>query len=245
MGKADSSSKVRLQKFMAHCGVASRRSAEELIRAGKVKVNGQITTTMGVSIDPEQDIVEVSGNVLKHAQKGIILFHKPKHVVSTMSDPQGRPCIADYLTSRYRAYYPVGRLDFDSSGLMILTNDGELAERLMHPRYGFEREYRVTVSGEVSDAIFARVERGVKLDDGDIRGDIKGVEHRGNTTTFLITIGEGRNRIIRRLFEHLGFPVEVLIRLKHGPFQLAKLPVGQLIKLTEKEYLQIRHKILY
>ena len=137
---------VRLNKFLADCGVASRRKADEMILQGRVQINGSLAHEAGIKIDPDRDQILVNRKPVRPQPKGMAIFHKPRGVVTTMSDPEGRPSVADYLGKRYRGYYPAGRLDWDSSGLVILTNDGDLAECLMHPRFGTIRVYQVKVS---------------------------------------------------------------------------------------------------
>lgn len=227
---------VRLQKYLSQCGVASRRHAEKLISSGEVLVNGKVVTTLGTKIDPGADVVQVEKRVLKPSVLGVALFHKPVKVVSTLSDPEGRPSVADYMTKQQRSYFPVGRLDFDSSGLVVMTNDGEMAEQLLHPRYGFQRVYEVEVKGWVGEAVLNRIEHGVKLEDGWLRVKVKGLKRTPDKTLLQISLGEGRNRVVRRLMEKIGYPVEKLKRISHGPFRLGNLKPGQIKKLSEKEY---------
>lgn len=235
---------TRLQKFLAECGVASRRAAEELIEAGRVKVNGEVVSTLGVRIDPERDKIQVRDKIVRPDPKGVILFYKPKDVVSTMRDPEGRRCLADYLSRPYRSYFPVGRLDWASTGLVVLTNDGEIAEILLHPRYGFNRTYHVRVSGRLLEKEIRRIEQGVRLKDGMARADVKVLRTDEDSTWLELTLKEGRNRIVRRMMEQLRHPVLKLQRLQHGPFKLGKLKPGQIKKLTEAEYKAARSKIL-
>ncbi len=235
---------MRLQKYLSECGVASRRAAELLIQEGKVKVNGDVVTQLGTRINPDRDKIQVREKIVKPAHKGIILLSKPKEVVSTMSDPRGRKCLADFLTRPYRSYFPVGRLDWESTGLVVLTNDGELAEKLLHPRYGFERRYKVRVSGRVQDKELRRIERGINLKDGTARADVHFVKSEGDSTWLELSLAEGRNRIVRRMMEHIHHPVLKLQRISHGPFKLGKLKPGQLRRLTEEEYRSARKKVL-
>ncbi len=234
---------IRLQKYLAECGIASRRASEKLITAGKVKVNGEVVSTLGSKIDPHKDIVEVDGKSTKVEEKGIILFHKPVNVISTKKDPEGRPTVADYLGGKYSSYYPVGRLDFDSSGLIIMTNDGELAERLLHPRYGFKRIYEVLVEGSVSDDLINKLARGIELDDGDIRAQIEILESNRDDSLLRVSVAEGRNRIVRRMLDKVGHPVLELKRVEYGPFKLGRLRLEGTVKLTEREYRRIRDLI--
>lgn len=235
---------VRLQKFLAECGVGSRRKMEEFITEGRVRVNGKVVNQLGAKVDPDADRIEVNRIPVKAAPKGIMLLNKPRGVVSTLSDPEGRRTVADFLTKHYRSYFPVGRLDWDSTGLMILTNDGEVAERLMHPRYGFERIYQARVEGIVSEELLAKIERGVKLSDGMVRAEATIIRNQGESTWVEVLICEGRNRVVRRLFEKVGHPVMKLRRTKYGPFRLGKLDVGQTRVLTMKEYQQARRKVM-
>lgn len=240
----DDKSQVRLQKYIAECGLCSRRAAEALMRTGKVKVNGTVVTQLGTKIRAGHDRVEVQGKFLHAAPKGILLLHKPRGVVSTLVDPEGRPTVADYLTKHYESYYPVGRLDYDSSGLIVLTNDGELAERLMHPRYGFARTYHVRVEGLVSDNTLRKIERGVKLEDGIARAQPAILEGDDKSTWMQVTVFEGRNRLVRRIMERVEHPVMKLLRVSHGPFNLGSLRPGAVRKLTEREYERVRERVL-
>lgn len=235
---------IRLQKYLAQSGVASRRKAEQLIVAGKISVNGKVVRELGTTIDPSKDTVKVGKESIKPVVKGIILFHKPRGVISTMKDPHGRKCIADFLTSRYRSYFTVGRLDWDSSGLMVLTNDGELSERLSHPRYGSERIYEVEVEGFVQNATIRKLERGVTLEDGLAKGAFKVISANEETSTISVTVKEGRNRLVRRMLEHVGHAVVQLRRISHGPFRLGKLKAGELRRFTEREYGFFRDRVM-
>ena len=235
---------VRLHKYLAQCQVASRRRSEELIIGGQVFVNGRRITELGTSIDPVKDKVRVGRREIRPAALGIILLHKPKGVVSTMSDPEGRPTVAMYLSSHYRGYFPVGRLDFDSSGLVVMTNDGEMAQRLLHPRYGFERIYELEILGRISDGEIGQLSRGVKLEDGLVRAQADIFAGDARCTSLRIVVKEGRNRIVRRLIERFGCKVLKLKRIAHGPFRLGRLRNGQIRKLTEKEYRAVRNKVM-
>lgn len=237
-------SEVRLQKFLAECGVGSRRKMEQFIIEGRVRINGQVVTELGRKIDPEVDRIEVNRRPVHAAPKGIMLLNKPRGVVSTLSDPEGRRSVADYLTKHYRSYFPVGRLDWDSTGLMVLTNDGEVAERLMHPRYGFERVYHARVEGSMPAELLNKLERGMRLSDGVVKAKGTILRNDENSTWVEVQIHEGRNRVVRRLFEKLGHPVMKLKRTVYGPFKLGRLQVGQVRVLTRKEYEEARIKVL-
>lgn len=234
----------RLQRFLSECGVASRRSAEELITAGKVSINGVIVTELGTRVDPEHAIVRVSNRIVKPAPKGVLLLHKPTGVVSTLSDPEGRRSIADYLTKHYRSYFPVGRLDWDSSGLVILTNDGDLANHLLHPRYGIDRVYHARVEGIPNQKTLDLLAKGVRLPDGRAACHAEILETADNYSWVEVTLSEGRNRIVRRLLEFVGHPVEKLKRVAHGPCKLGTLRPGDVRRLTEKEYLRLKRGVM-
>jgi 23S rRNA pseudouridine2605 synthase len=235
---------VRLQKFLAECGVGSRRKMEQFITEGRVRINGQVVTELGRKIDPETDRIEVNRRPVHAAPKGIMLLNKPRGVVSTLNDPEGRRSVADFLTKHYRSYFPVGRLDWDSTGLMVLTNDGEIAERLMHPRYGFERVYHARVEGAVPVESLNKLEQGVRLSDGVVKANGSIIRNDASSTWVEVRIHEGRNRVVRRVFEKLGHPVMKLKRIVYGPFKLGRLQVGQVRVLTRKEYDDARIKVL-
>jgi 23S rRNA pseudouridine2605 synthase len=235
---------VRLQKFLAECGIGSRRTMEQFITEGRVRVNGQVVTKLGSKIDPEKDKIEVNRRRVQVAPKGIMLLNKPRGVVSTLSDPEGRRSVADFLTKHYRSYFPVGRLDWDSTGLMVLTNDGEVAERLMHPRYGFERVYHARVEGSVSEELLAKMQRGVRLADGPVQATGMILRNDEKSTWVEVKIHEGRNRVVRRMFDKLGHPVMKLKRVVYGPFKLGNLQAGQVRVLTRKEYEDARRKVM-
>lgn len=233
-----------MHKYLASCGIAARRKAEKLILDGRVKVNGELVTELGSKVDPERDKVFVNNKEVRPHVLGVMLLNKPRGVVSTLSDPEGRKSIANYLTKHFKSYFPVGRLDTDSSGLIILTNDGALTEKLLHPRYQLKRVYICEVSGSVSEDLLGRLRRGINLRDGLARALVKIYQQTENGTLLEVTIREGRNRIVRRIFEKVGHPVISLKRIAHGPFRLGKLRSGEVRKLSEKEYAQLREKIL-
>lgn len=236
--------KIRLQKFIAECGIAARRKAEVLITSGKVTVNGKVVTELGTRVDPAEDSVKVMGQLLRTAERGIILLNKPRGVVCTVSDPEGRPTVLDYIGAKDRGYFPVGRLDVDSGGLMVLTNDGELAERLLHPRYEMTRVYISTVEGVVDRALLQRISQGVRLEDGMARAQCRIIKLDGESTVLEIVIKLGRNRIVRRLMEQVGHPVRSLRRVAHGPFNIGNLKSGEIRRLGETEYKAVRKKVL-
>jgi len=201
---------------------------------------------MGITVNAKgHDKVEVEGRLIKPEELGVLLLHKPKNIVSTLSDPEGRPCIGDYLTKRYRSYFPVGRLDWESTGLVILTNDGYLADVLLHPRYEVPRDYEIEVEGFISDREISRLKEGVKLEDGIAKANTVRLLHRAEDFSVLVLmVTEGRNRLVRRMMDKLGHPVTFLQRLSHGPFKLGKIKTGQVQRLTEAEYFSLRKKVM-
>lgn len=235
---------MRLQKYLAQCGVASRRKSEMLIVEKRVRVNGVIASELGTSIQPGRDIVTVDGKEIRQAQRGIMLLHKPRGVVSTLKDPHGRPSIDRYITKNFQSYFPVGRLDFESTGLVILTNDGDLADRLLHPRYALERVYEVEVEGAVTRQTLQKLQRGVVLEDGPVHAKVYLIDSLDNRTHLKVSIAEGRNRIVRRMMDHVGHPVVNLVRISHGPFRLGRLKAGDVKRLSEREYLFYRRRIM-
>ena len=234
---------VRLQKFLAECGIGSRRKMEALIVKGKVRVNGKTVKELGTKVDPEIDKVLVDGRPVQLAPKGIMLFCKPRGVVSTLSDPEGRPAISDYLTKHYKSYFPVGRLDWETTGLLVLTNDGELAERLMHPRFGVERVYHARVEGRIGEDLLSKLAKGIKLRDGFVQARVSILRGDEKSTWVEVHVAEGRNRMVRRLFEKLEHQVMKLKRVSYGPFKIGSLQPGQMRVLTQKEYEQFRRKV--
>ena len=235
----------RLQKFMAEAGVASRRACEELIRQGRVTVNGE-TASLGRSVEPEQDRVELDGKpVQKEQRRTVILLYKPRGVVSTSSDPEGRRTVQDYFREIPERLYNVGRLDLNSEGLLLMTNDGALANRLTHPRYGVEKTYYAVCDGKLTASEAARLTNGVELEDGvtaPARVDAVRTTQRGDTS-FLITIHEGRNRQIRRMLEAVGHRTLRLKRERFGPLSLGTLAPGEWRKLSDEEIKKLENAL--
>lgn len=235
----------RLQKFMAEAGVASRRACEELIRQGRVTVNGE-TASLGRSVEPEQDRVELDGKpVQKEQRRTVILLYKPRGVVSTSSDPEGRRTVQDYFRDVPERLYNVGRLDLNSEGLLLMTNDGALANRLTHPRYGVEKTYYAVCDGKLTASETAKLTNGVELEDGmtaPARVDAVRTTQRGDTS-FLITIHEGRNRQIRRMLEAVGHRTLRLKRERFGPLSLGTLAPGEWRKLTDEEIKKLENAL--
>ena len=223
---------VRLQKFMADCGVASRRACEALIDEGRVKVNGKIVTTQGVKIDPINTKVEVDNESISATKiKTYLAFNKPAGILSTMSDPEGRPSLQDFFGSWPDRLFHVGRLDKESEGLIILTNDGQWAHESTHPSFGVEKTYLVQSEEPISRSAFQNLMEGVELEDG-LAKPIS-VARRG--AMIEVVIHEGRNQIVRRMFDALGYPVERLIRTAIGSIKLGELPPGKWRSLNSVE----------
>lgn len=229
--------KIRLQRLLSMAGLASRRRAEELIRAGRVRVNGERVTELGVRVDPAVDRVEVDGRRVEPARPVWIALHKPKGYVTTRRDPQGRPTIYDLLPPAYTRLFHVGRLDADSEGLLLLTNQGDVAHRLLHPRYGVDRVYEAEVAGRVTAATERRILEGIELEDGIARAHALERVPGGpaGTTRLRVTMRDGRKRIVRRLLAAAGHPVRRLVRLSHGPVRLGRLRPGAWRRLTPAE----------
>jgi 23S rRNA pseudouridine2605 synthase len=234
----------RLASFLAHAGVASRRHAEELIAAGRVQVNGVTVTTQGTRIHPERDTVLVDGKpVLPSARHVYLLLHKPTGYVSTAHDPQGRPTVLDLLPPELRSLpvYPVGRLDIDTSGLLLLTNDGDFAQRLTHPRYAMQKHYQALVQGCPSESALAALRSGVTITEDNRRSyktapaQVDLLRKAGTNCWLALTIHEGRKRQVRRMLAAIGHAVLELVRVGVGPLELGNLPVGKWRYLTSVE----------
>jgi len=231
----------RLQKVLARAGVASRRKSEELIRADRVKVNGVVVTEMGTRVDPAADRITVDGRAISAPDPFIyIMLHKPRGYISSVRDERGRPTVLSLVSSRQRVY-PAGRLDFDSEGLILLTNDGALTQRLTHPRYEHEKEYRVLVQGYPSRGALRTLRQGVVLEDGQARVDDVALLRGSNEESWLrVIIHEGRNHLVRRMCQAIGHPVLRLIRVRIGPLELGKLSAGKHRHLTGDEVKQLK-----
>ncbi|MBO0828892.1 MAG: rRNA pseudouridine synthase [Streptosporangiales bacterium] len=227
---------VRLQRVLARAGFGSRRSCEDLIAAGRVSVDGDVAH-LGDRVDVDTAVVRVDGLRIPSAPELVYLvFNKPMGVVSTMDDPQGRPTLADYVADRPERLFHVGRLDAATEGLLLLTNDGDLAHRLAHPRYSVPKTYVAEVRGSVARDLGPRLREGVELDDGPAAVDEFTVLERGRGRTLVrITLHEGRNRIVRRMLAAVEHPVERLVRTDVGPVSLGDLPPGTLRDLTTQE----------
>ncbi len=228
---------VRLQKLLAQSGVASRRKCEELMLMGDVEVDGEVVTRLGTKVDPRTAVIRVSGKRLPPVSPNVYLvLNKPRGVVSTMSDPEGRRTLSDFVADRPERLFHVGRLDTDTSGLLLLTNDGEFAHRMAHPSYEVDKTYVAEVDGEVVKATLATLRAGVTLEDGPVTVTaVKIVSATKGKSIVELVIHEGRNRIVRRLLDHMGHPVKRLTRTAIGPVQLRNLPSGELRELTADE----------
>ncbi len=231
---------VRLQKLLAQSGVASRRRCEELMLAGEVEVDGEVVTRLGTKVDPRTAVIRVSGQRLPPASPhAYLVLNKPRGVVSTMSDPQGRRTLSDVLAEEAPdagRLFHVGRLDTDTSGLLLLTNDGDFAQRMAHPSYEVEKTYVAEVDGEVTRATLRTLRDGVTLDDGPVEvRAIKVVTTGPGKSIVELVIHEGRNRIVRRLLDAVGHPVRRLTRTALGPVSLGQLGPGALRPLTKDE----------
>lgn len=229
---------MRLQKYMAMCGVAARRKCEEIISSGRVSVNGQIVTEMGTQVE-ENDEVRVDGALIHpEEEKRYVLYHKPAGEVTTVSDEKGRETVMDRFRDFPVRLYPVGRLDYDSEGLLLLTNDGELAQRLTHPSCEVDKVYLARVTGNPSNEAIDRLRRGVYME-GDQRktypAEVRVVRDESLFSDIVVTIHEGRNRQVRRMFDAVGHKVLLLRRIRFGCVELGDLRRGQWRELTQEE----------
>lgn len=237
----------RLQRIIAHAGLASRRQAEQWILEGRITVNGRRVRELGTRADATRDNICVDGRVLRPVESRVYLaFHKPAGVISTMKDTEGRPSVAEYLRAggHPRGVVPAGRLDYATSGLLLLTNDGDLSYRLTHPRYGVPKTYEVKLSGMPSDAQLERLRRGVRLDDGvTAPADVKVLRRLKQKVWLQVELREGRNREIRRMVESVGHTVERLVRSHFGPIALGHLGRGEMRRLTGAELGRLRRAV--
>ena len=234
--------KLRLNKILAQAGLSSRRGADRLIADGYVSVNGVVTRDLATLADPEVDIVTLRGTPLPRAEsKRYLVLHKPSGHVTTVSDPRGRPTVADLVRNVGARLYPVGRLDWDVEGVLLMTNDGDLTHRLLHPRYGLPRMYEAEVRGAVRAGDLQRWRRGVSLDDGPAVPAAVEILHAGGATTAVrLTFTEGRKHEVKRYCEALGHPVQRLRRVAFGPIALGDLPRGAYRELTSRELAALR-----
>lgn len=232
--------KERLQKFLARAGIASRRASEALIEAGRVRVNGKVVTELGTKIDPRTDKVEFDGETVSADHRHVyLLLNKPQGVISAASDPEGRPVVTSLIPDEYGRTFPVGRLDWDSEGAILMTDDGELAQLVTHPRHEVTKTYMVKVTGLIGDKDHRidALREGVKLDDGrkTLPAEVIRDSDTGKHTWFVVSIREGRNRQIRRMFEAVGIDVRRLRRIAYGPVSMGDVPPGEFRRLSEEE----------
>ncbi len=234
---------MRLQKYLALSGVASRRNSEKLIAEGRVAVNGHVITEMGVQVDEMTDKVTVDGNpVAIQEEKHYIAYNKPIGEVTTVSDPEGRATVMDKFHDYPVRLYPVGRLDYDSEGMLLLTNDGDMMNNLLHPSHEVEKAYLVKVSNHVSEETIRRLRAGVTLDDGRLTSpaEVRLVRYEAFSSVVLVTIHEGRNRQVRRMFSAVGHEVVSLKRIGFAGIMLHDLPRGQWRRLTDVEVRRLK-----
>ncbi|MCM3696347.1 pseudouridine synthase [Microbacterium oleivorans] len=237
MNDQSDENRVRLQKVLANAGVASRRVCEQYIVEGRVRVNGVVVTELGSRIDPEHDRVDVDGTAIQlDTSKRYVILNKPTGVVSSMKDDQGRPDLRRFTKDWPERLYNVGRLDAETSGLLVLTNDGELAHVLAHPSFGVTKVYIAKVSGRVLAQTIAQLTKGLDLEDGPIAADkARLLDANGDTSLVELTLHSGRNRIVRRMMAAVGHPVQELVRRQFGPLHLGTLPAGRTRELTTVE----------
>lgn len=228
---------VRLQKVLAAAGIGSRRACEELIADGRVTVDGQRVTEQGLRVDPATAVIHVNGQRVPTAPGLVVLVvNKPRGMITTMSDEHGRSCVGDLVADRPERLFHVGRLDADTEGLLVLTNDGELANRLAHPSHGVDKTYLATVPGPVSNAVLRQLRTGVELEDGPVVcQSARVVQQAGDRVMLEVVIHEGRNRIVRRMLEAVGHPVVDLVRTRFGPLHLGGLRPGHLHAVEGEE----------
>ncbi|MBW1599240.1 pseudouridine synthase [Streptomyces sp. JJ38] len=226
----------RLQKVLARAGLGSRRACEELVDQARVEVNGRIVLEQGLRVDPEKDEIKVDGLTIATQSYLFFALNKPAGVVSSMEDPEGRQCLGDYVQNRETRLFHVGRLDTETEGLILLTNHGELAHRLTHPRYGVRKTYLAAIQGPIPRDLGKRLKDGVKLDDGYARADhFRVVENTGKNYLVEVSLHEGRKHIVRRMLAEAGFPVDKLVRTKFGPIALGDQKSGWLRRMTNTE----------
>jgi 23S rRNA pseudouridine2605 synthase len=239
----------RLQKIMAHAGIASRRKAEALIAEGRVELNGKRVTELGTKADPEVDLIRVDGNLIAEPQEKVwYVLYKPAGCVTTLADPEGRATIAQYLKSVPERVYPVGRLDYDVEGALLITNDGDLAHQLMHPKFGVRRTYLAKVHGHlnkvVSEKLITKLTTGVRLEDGRAKALEASLHSQTPRNTWLrVVVAEGRQHLVKRLMEACGAPVLKLFRADYGGIDVDGLRPGELRELTRDELAMLSSQV--
>lgn len=234
---------IRLNKYLAQLGIASRRKADEMITQGRVSIDGETVRTLGVKVDPSSQEIAVDHVPVDKppSRKDFWAFYKPKNVVTTLKDPEKRPCVGDWVDQMKTHVFPVGRLDFDAEGLLLLTNDGELSNRLLHPRYHVVKTYRIKVKGHPDNLILKKLRSGVKLEDGFIKPKTVKIEKQLKENSWMIIqVTEGRKHLVKRMCLRIGHPVIRLIRVGFGPLTVQDLKPGQMRKLTPQEIKELR-----
>jgi len=241
MTKSNQDVLIRLQKVIADCGITSRRKAEGLILDGKITVNGKVVTELGTKVNPHTDVIQCEDKTLEMAaiEKVYLVMNKPRAYLTTLSDPEGRPTVMELIYGVKQRIFPVGRLDYLSEGLLILTNDGDLANMIMHPKYEVEKVYEVKVFGHVNEAILARIKRGVMTEDGLMKPkSVRVIEQLPNKTWLEFRLNEGKNREIRKICDAVDLTVDKLRRVAIEGLNIQSLPVGQYMFTTRKELLK-------
>lgn len=236
----------RLQKYISRCGVASRRKAEVLITEGKVRVNGRVVTELGTKVNPLKDRVKVEHVMIEPEKRVYVLFNKPKGIITSVTDPQGRETIMDYVSGVKERIFPVGRLDYNTEGLLLLTNDGDLANTLMHPSKEINKTYEVRIKGRILDEHLVQIADGIDLKDGrtapativDLGFDVQTA-----LSTVEITIHEGRNRQVRRMFEAYGYKIHNLKRVRYANLSLSGVKRGSYRYLTAAEIQELKRSV--
>jgi len=233
---------MRLQKYLARAGVASRRASEDLIRDGRVKVDGEVVTVLGTKVDPHASVVEVDGEQVQLEESRWIMLHKPPGCLCTRSDPEGRPTVYGLIAPEHQSLFHVGRLDYMSEGMLLLTNEGTVAEQLLHPRNRVPRRYEVTVAGPIPRDVGSRLRTGVELEDGPAWVNDFRVRAgpRPDQVLLDLSLQEGRNREVRRMMEAVGLTIHALKRVAFGPLELGNLPRGSWRTLEQGEIDRLR-----
>lgn len=233
--------KVRLNRYLSQCGAASRRKADELIKSGQVSVNGEKLSELGVTIDTEKDTVELQGRVIRPEKKRYLILNKPKLFITALGEGEDdKNTIQELISDIPERVYPVGRLDYDVEGLLILTNDGELANRILHPRYELSKLYRASIKGKITTEKTLRMREGAKLEDGFAKPDsIKIIKSESDSSIVEIAFHEGRNHLVKRFFEEFGHSVQKLHRISVGPINLGGLQRGKWRELKAHEIVRL------
>ena len=236
---------IRIQKLLSQAGIASRREAERLIKEGRVSVNGKRVTELGTKVDPDKDRVKVDHKLVLLPKKIYIILNKPKRYITSVQDPEGRPVITDLLPELGSKVFPVGRLDYDTEGLILLTNDGDIAQKLQHPRYKIPRTYLAKIKGTPNEKDLYPITKGIKLDDGlTLPAEVKKIKEGLKNCWVEITVREGKNRLVKRMFERIGFPVLKLIRIRFDGLKLHNLPSGHFRFLNHIEVTRLMKAVL-